>query len=207
MADAAAFWDRIADWYAKKPVKDTESYEKTLECVRKHLSASDDVLEVGCGTGSTALWLAPHAEQILATDFSSRMIGIAQRKAAAQQVENVRFEQATLFDDSLAPGRFDVVMAFNLLHLLDDLPGALRWIGELLKPGGMFISKTVCLGEQASMLRFVLPIMKALGLGPLVRVLTIAELETALTDAGFELVETGLHPPSPPSRFIVARKV
>jgi ubiquinone/menaquinone biosynthesis C-methylase UbiE len=75
----------------RAPSKDAESYEKTLECTRKHLPASDVVLEVGCGTGSNALVLAPSAKQITATDTSSRMIEIAKEKAAAHKVENVRF--------------------------------------------------------------------------------------------------------------------
>jgi ubiquinone/menaquinone biosynthesis C-methylase UbiE len=70
MADPARFWDRRADGYSKRPIKDMESYEKTLDCTRKHLSASDEVLEVGCGTGTTALRLAPVVKQITATDIS-----------------------------------------------------------------------------------------------------------------------------------------
>ncbi len=77
MPDAAAFWDNLADRYSKKPVKDTESYNRTLDCTRKHLSATDEILEVGCGTGTTALLLAPSVKQITASDISSRMIEIA----------------------------------------------------------------------------------------------------------------------------------
>ena len=54
MRDSARFWDKLADKYSEKPVKDMENYNKTLDCTRKHLFASDSVLEVGCGTGTTA---------------------------------------------------------------------------------------------------------------------------------------------------------
>jgi ubiquinone/menaquinone biosynthesis C-methylase UbiE len=57
------------------------SGNKTLDCTRKHLSASDNVLEVGCGTGTTALLLAPSVKQITASDISSRTIEIAREKA------------------------------------------------------------------------------------------------------------------------------
>jgi len=206
MADSARFWDKRADRYAKSPVKDTESYEETLERTRNHLSDSDEVLEIGCGTGSTALLLAPSVKRILGTDISSRMIEIASDKALAQGVGNVDFERASLFDERLDEGPFDVVMGFNILHLLEDLPGAIRRIQELLKPGGRFISKTVCLAEQTRLWGVLLSVMRPLGFAPYVHCLTVVELEDTLARAGFEILETGFYPPSPPSRFIVARK-
>lgn len=204
--DAAGFWDKRADGYAKKPVKDPESYEKTLDRTRKHLSAGHRILEVGCGTGTTALLLAPGAGRITATDVSPRMIEIARAKAATRGVENVDFHPGTLFDADLEPGSFDVVLAFNLLHLLGDVPAAARRAGELLAPGGLFISKTACLAEQTRLWGPVLRVLRLLGIAPLVRCLTIAELEDAITGAGFGIVETGVFPASPPSRFVVARK-
>jgi ubiquinone/menaquinone biosynthesis C-methylase UbiE len=204
--DPARFWDKRADKYAKRPVKDQESYNRTLDCTRKHLSASDEVLEVGCGTGTTALLLAPSVKQVTASDISSRMLEIAREKAVAQDVENVRFDHATLFDEALKKGSFDVVMAFNFLHLLEDIPGAVRRINELLKRGGLFISKTVCLAEQSRLWSALLAVLKPLGFAPYVKCLKVAELEGIITGADFEIIETGFHPTSPPSRFVVARK-
>jgi SAM-dependent methyltransferase len=176
MRDSAEFWDKLADKYSKKPVKDMENYNKTLDCTRKHLSASDNVLEVGWG------------------------------KAVTQGVENVRFDRATLFDEDLEKGSFDVVMAFNFLLLLEDIPGAVRRVHELLKPGGLFISKTACLAEKSRLWNLLLAVMKPLGFAPYVKCLKVAELEDIITSTDFESVETGFYPPSPPSRFIVARK-
>ncbi len=206
MAETADFWDRVADRYAAKPVKDAASYEATLERTRAHLSGRNEVLEVGCGTGTTALRLAASVERITATDVSARMIAIAREKARAQAVENVRLEQATLFDPGLAPGSFDAVLAFNLLHLLPDLPGALRRIHALLVPGGVFVSKTICLGDRARLWRPVLAVMRALGLAPEVTFLRSAELEDEVEISGFAIVESEFLPASSASRFVVARK-
>lgn len=205
MRDPAEFWNKRADGYAKKAIQDTGSYQETLERTRAHLSPSNRVLEIGCGTGTTALLLAPSVDRITATDLSSRMIEIARGKAGSQGVENVDFRSGTLFDDDLEKESFDAVLAFNLLHLLEDLPGALRRIRELLKPGGAFVSKTVCLAEQSRLWGLLLAVMRPLGLAPPVRCLEVAELEGDIIGAGFEIVETGFYPPSPPSRFIVAR--
>ena len=206
MRDSAEFWDKLADKYSKKPIKDMENYNKTLDCTRKHLSASDNVLEVGCGTGTTALLLAPSVKQIAASDISSRMIEIAREKAVTQGVENVRFDRATLFAEDLEKGSFDVVMAFNFLLLLEDIPGAVHRVHELLKPGGLFISKTACLAEQSRLWNLLLAVMNPLGFAPYVKCLKVAELEDIITSTDFEIVETDFYPASPPRHFIVARK-
>jgi 2-polyprenyl-3-methyl-5-hydroxy-6-metoxy-1,4-benzoquinol methylase len=145
-------------------------------------------------------------KQITASDISSRMIEIANEKAVAQKVENVRFDHATLFDENLDKGSFDIVMGFNFLHLLEDIPSAVRRVNELLKPGGRFISKTVCLAEQSGLWSVLLAVGKLLGFAPYVKCLKVAELEDIITSTDFEIIETGFYPPSPPCRFIVARK-
>ncbi len=200
----AGFWDKRADRYSRSPIKDMASYEKTLECTRKHLSTTDRVLEVGCGTGTIALLLAPSVEHILATDISTRMIEIAREKAAAQGVDNAEFERATLDDGALPSAAFDAVLAFNFLHLLEDIPGSLDRIHDLLKPGGLFISKTVCLAERSRLLGLVIALMRVLGMAPYASSLRIAELEQLIRSAGFEIVEAGSYPH--PNRYLVARR-
>jgi ubiquinone/menaquinone biosynthesis C-methylase UbiE len=58
-ARKARFWDRIARKYAADPIADMAGYEATLQRVQGLLSTEQDVLEIGCGTGTTALRLAP----------------------------------------------------------------------------------------------------------------------------------------------------
>src|SRR5690606_3061107 len=167
---SSEFWNRSAAGYAKKPIADEEAYTQTLDRVRAHLSVSDKVLEVGCGTGTTALRLSPFAEHILATDLSHEMIRIARQKAEAQNVNNVEFRESTLDDAALPLTSFDTVMAFNVLHLVPDVSPALGRIHELLKPGGWFISKTPCVG--ASLIRHIIPVLRLFGQAPPVIYLT-----------------------------------
>jgi ubiquinone/menaquinone biosynthesis C-methylase UbiE len=216
MQDTAKFWDGIAEKYAKSPIADMDAYTYTLERTRSHLSPDDSVLEIGCGSGSTALLLAPSVREITASDVSPNMIAVGRRKASAEGVGNIRFLAAGIDDDTQGTEAHDVILAFNLLHLLPDLPQALTRINTMLKPGGLFISKTICRPESGmawtrqraffSLMMVVLPVMRLLGKAPFVRITRIGELEAAITRAGFQIIETGNHPASPPSRYIVARK-
>jgi ubiquinone/menaquinone biosynthesis C-methylase UbiE len=201
------FWDRLAKRYARMPVRNQASYEETLALTRTRLSKDDKLLEVGCGTGSTALLLADSVKHFLATDISGNMIAIAADKAKAQQVQNLDFLRATLFDDSLKPGSFDVILAFNLLHLLEDIPAAIGRVEELLKPDGRFISKTPCLAGHSRFLSLLVSVLSKIGIIPQVRFLSIEELESCIRQGNFSILETGNYPASPPSRFIVARRI
>ena len=206
MVNSEKFWNKAAEKYAKSPIKDMNAYNKSMALTKTRLSQDDNVLEFGCGTGSTALLLADSVNHIIASDISGNMIEIAKAKAQDQQIENVSFVKGTLSDNSLRKNSFDAIMAFNILHLIEDLPQTIARIDELLKPQGLFISKTVCMAEKSRLWAILLPIMRAIGLAPYVRLMKIRELENFITSKGFEIIETGNYPASPPSRFIIARK-
>jgi 2-polyprenyl-3-methyl-5-hydroxy-6-metoxy-1,4-benzoquinol methylase len=56
-----------------------------------------------------------------------------------------------IFDSKLQPESYSVILAFNILHLKQDVDKVLDRIKELLAPGGLLISKTVCAGEKFSL--------------------------------------------------------
>ncbi len=202
---AAPFWDKIAKKYAAKPVADPAAYEEKLTCVKSFLRKQDRVLEIGCGTGTTALHLSPYTQDYTGTDISGAMIEIAEAKRQDVGTPNLRF--AAIDAAEPAPGApFDVVMAFSLLHLVRDVPGTLATIHDQLEPGGLFISKTVCLGDANVGVRLFVRALQAIGIAPPITFLTALELRWALIQAGFEIVEQrhfgkGRHNP-----FFVARR-
>lgn len=204
MQDGAKFWDRAAARYARRKVMDPAAYAATLERVRAHLAPTDRVLEAGCGTGTTALMLAPGVAHLTGTDIAGAMIGIAQEKAARAGAANVAFLRAGLDDPALAGGAFDAVLAFNLLHLIPDTEGAVRRLAGLVRPGGKVIVKTPCLGERKGWLRPVVWVLRQFGRAPAVRFLKVAEMEAMFPAAGLSIVERGDYPASLPSRFVVA---
>ncbi|MCR9109766.1 class I SAM-dependent methyltransferase [Marivita sp. XM-24bin2] len=209
MYKSAKFWDRAADKYAASPIRNQEAYEATLEQMRTLLSPNDTVLELGCGTGTTAIALAPSLGHITATDVSDAMLDKGREKAEAAGTTNVDFVQSDAADAPAGP--FDAVLAMNLLHLLEDLDGALAEIDKRTKPGGLFISKTFCMPAKSSVIwwviQFALPVMQAIGKAPYFKKLSAADLDAAITRAGFTILETQMAPGKDPRRTVIARKI
>lgn len=210
----ARFWNWIAKRYARQKVFDSSAWEKSLDAIVSRLPADAAVMEFGCGTGSTALRLAPHAGAILATDLSPAMIAIAKEKlagpenSAASAAATVTFRVGSAEDVSLSDGPFDVIIAMNTLHLLRDLPRTLAHVRNLLKPGGIFISKTPCLADSKLIFRALAAIARTLPIGLHVRSVSGVSLEQMLADADFvaETVEYHADASRDPRPFIVARR-
>lgn len=204
--NTSAFWNRVARRYAGMSVRDPASYEATLDRVRAHLKPTDRVLEIGCGTGSTALLLAPMVGEYIATDYAAEMIAIAREKRADANIANLDFVIAQVGDASLPHGPFDVILAFNVLHLLPDRRKSLGGICTHLRADGRFISKTPCLGGLFRVFQPVVAAMRLLGKAPRISFVKPEALEREIAQSGFEISETGTYPARPPSRFIVAQK-
>ncbi|WP_204112884.1 class I SAM-dependent methyltransferase [Shimia biformata] len=210
MTSNAKFWDGIAEKYARDPIKDMKSYEYTLERTRSYLGKSDKVLELGAGTASTALLLADSAGQITASDLSDGMLNVGRRNAKAQGVGNIDFLCSDAMVAEVAPGSFDVVMAFNLLHLVPDLDAVLARAHEVLNPGGLLISKTPCLDDSnifaRGAFRVMIPVMQLFGKAPFVRYMTSDYLERRITRAGFTIIERVNLPGKVGRPYYVARR-
>ena len=93
----------------------------------------------------------------------------------------------------------------SVLHLLEDWPGALKKIHGWVKPGGYLVSSTACIADRMAFLRWVLPVMRWVGLVPFVRVFTEAELLDGMRDAGFDIVETW-RPDNGMAVFVIAQR-
>lgn len=209
MTQPAKFWDKHAEKYAASPIKDQDSYDYTLSRTASYLGLDDTVLEIGCGTGATALLLAEGAGQITGTDISPKMIEIANQRAREAGAENTTFEVKSAVQALQDAGGFNAVLGFNLFHLTEDFETLLAGLHDTLAPGALFISKTPCLAEPSIgfkrfLFRMLVPLMRAVGFAPFVRCFSFAELEEMITDAGFEIIETSSFPAM--SRYIVARR-
>ncbi|SSC74171.1 unnamed protein product [Ciceribacter sp. T2.26MG-112.2] len=196
------FWNRIAGRYAARPLKDVAAYEAMLADVASHLKPSDRVLELGCGTGGTAIRLAVGVAHWTATDFSSEMIDIARAKPAGDNISFVVADAGSAFDG----GPFDAICAFNVLHLVEDHPAALARIFANLKPGGLLITKTWCFADMPLRLRALFSLLRVVGMFPAATALTVSQLRQAIVQAGFEIAEERIFGKYPQNPYIVARR-
>jgi cyclopropane fatty-acyl-phospholipid synthase-like methyltransferase len=204
MSDSA-FWDRLAPKYYRQRIDNLAAYEQTLERVRAHLKPTDRVIELGCGTGGTAVLLAPHVARWVASDGSKEMIRCAEVRLADERApSNVELRVATM-GSAPAGAPYDVACAFNVLHLVDDLAEAVRFLRSVLVPGGLAISKTPCLREHGIAIRALLPVLRMVGRAPPVCVFDTSELEQAFVREGFRLEESRTFDTAKTARFLVAR--
>tara|TARA_R110002073_G_scaffold44540_1_gene123401 strand:+ start:8870 stop:9487 length:618 start_codon:yes stop_codon:yes gene_type:complete len=204
MKDSKQFWDKAAEKYIKSPIKDEATYQQKLAITQEVLRSDSKVLEFGCGSGATAIFHAPYVEQVVATDISDKMIEAAQRKAVEAGVQNIVFQQGALDSLKLQNESFDAVLGLNVLHLMEDLDGAIASVHRLLKNDGVFVSSTSLIGEINFAFRWLISGMQFLGLAPYVSRLTKSQLISKLLKSGFTIEREWQT--SHESVFIVARK-
>ncbi len=199
------FWDWTARRYDKQAQKD-ETHTWAVERFAKYLKADDTVLDYACGTGVVTYKIAADVKEVHAIDTSARMIDLAKERAREREVANVHFARKTIFDEGLEKESYDVILAFNILHLLEDARKAVQRASELLKPGGLMVAVTPCLGEAGVILRTLLPLISKLGILSHLRTFRISEVKDLVRDGGFQILESEVLEGTIPSSFVVARK-
>ncbi|MCE7739913.1 MAG: class I SAM-dependent methyltransferase [Candidatus Heimdallarchaeota archaeon] len=207
MNKSEKFWDRSAKEYENKKINWEKIYNRAVENTKKHLNSSDVVLDYACGAGVITAQIADYVKEIHAIDISSKMIDVAQRIADERKIENINFSKTTIFDDRYERESFNVITAFNILHLLEDSLEVIQRINKLLKPGGLFISETPCMGEKKSLLGTFLSLLSKLRIVPYLNPLKFSELEDLLKEGNFQIIETEDLQKKQMNYFIVAKKI
>jgi ubiquinone/menaquinone biosynthesis C-methylase UbiE len=207
MATSPFLWNWLAKGYAKSPVADAAAYQRKLEVTRSYFTPVSEVMEFGCGTGTTAVSHAPFVRHIHACDISKNMLDIARGRAREAGVANVTFELADIIDLDLPDSRFDVVMGHSILHLLkpEMRKAVLAKVYRLLKPGGVFVSSTVCGDAIPGWGKALILVMRALPMMPPVQTLARDDLRRDITAAGLA-IEHDWAPNPRSALFLVARK-
>ncbi|MGS2760640.1 class I SAM-dependent methyltransferase [Sinomicrobium sp. M5D2P9] len=203
---AEKFWDRAASSYDREEKKDKETYLQITEKLKGCLKPTDIILDFGCATGIISNEIASSVKKVHAIDISSKMIINAKAKAEARKIHNIEYTKATIFDKGLKTGTFDVVLASYILHLVEDTQIVVQRIKELLKPGGLIISVTPCMGEKP-VLSGCLSMLGRMGFVPRIKSFEVTDLQGLLTAEGFEILKNEKLPKTSDQYFIVVRKL
>jgi 2-polyprenyl-3-methyl-5-hydroxy-6-metoxy-1,4-benzoquinol methylase len=199
MYKSEKFWDRFAGQKEEIPVD-------TVRKIKTYLDKSHKVLDFGCATGTISNEIAGDVKELLGIDISSKMVQAAQNNSDSRNISNTRFLQSSIFDEKLDSDTYDIILAFNILHLLDNAPEVMLRLYQLLKPGGIIISSSACLNEKKTMLASGLFLLSKIRLIPPINTFSSMELADLFTDSGFDIIESISEFQGKLSHLITARK-
>ena len=205
---SSRFWDKRSKVFDEQVLSKYENaYKKTIKRSIPFLNAEDTMLEIGCGTGIATITLADYVKKITAIDISEEMMLQAAEKAKEKGKENITFQQKDLMELCAEPESYDVVAAYNVLLYMKNQDKVLEKIYEILKPGGILLSATDCLGRNLSRDSVRKFWKSKLHLMPYVSFDTPVGLMRKIQRKGFLVIEiVNLHK-NPPNIFIVAQKI
>jgi len=194
MNKAQKFWDKQVKRFNDNQKQFELASQEIISRTKEHLNPNDNVLDFGCAAGTKTLELANGVKHIHGLDFSAAMISEAIKKKNKVNVTNVSFSQGTIFNDDLEKASFDKIIAYSIIHLLEDSEDVIQKIHELLKPGGLFISETACFKDKMdpkTRLKFTTyRFMKLLGFFPLhLNMFKTSDIEQLIKSLNFNIVK------------------
>lgn len=127
-------WEREAEnWIAFARLGDDAYWEYSPSFFELVPPPGRATLEIGCGEGRVTRDLAARGHRVTAVDASPTLLAAAEE--AMPEAEYVLADAADLpFDDA----SFDLVVSYNSLIDIQDMPGAVREAARVLEEGGRF---------------------------------------------------------------------
>jgi ubiquinone/menaquinone biosynthesis C-methylase UbiE len=152
-AKAATTYDAAADHFDDEPLSFWDRIGRRT-VARLGLQTGANVLDVGCGTGASAL---PAAQVVgpdgfvLGVDLSTRLLDRARKKAMTHGLANVEFRLADMTALGYPDGQFDAVVSVFSIFFVPDMEGLVRELWRMVRPGGKLAVTTwgPCIFEPA----------------------------------------------------------
>ncbi len=157
------FWDRWAWFYDLAELTNRGAYAAAARRVGELVPVGAKVLDCAAGTGKFSLAAAERAAFVLCTDLSRPMLDRAGKKAAKQGRSNIRFAVRDITALPDPDGAFDVAIAANVLHLLEDPKPAVRELWRVTAPGGRLILPTFLQGSAGAAYGTMIKIYQGVG--------------------------------------------
>jgi ubiquinone/menaquinone biosynthesis C-methylase UbiE len=137
-AKAAATYDAAADHFDDEPLSFWDKIGRNT-VARLGLMSGASVLDVGCGTGASALPAAQAVGahgSVLGVDLAASLLDRARRKATSSGFTNVEFRLADMTTLGYPDGRFDAVVSVFSIFFVPDMEGLVRELWRMVRPGG-----------------------------------------------------------------------
>jgi cyclopropane fatty-acyl-phospholipid synthase-like methyltransferase len=129
---------------------DSGKVDPHLTAIIEQLALPDQsaVLEIGCGTGTNALWLAQRGYRVTAIDVAEKAIAMTRDKVKAYGGPDVTFDTADILDG--LTGNYDFAFDRGCFHSVtdDERPIFAANLAAALKPGAWWLSLCGSADEQ-----------------------------------------------------------
>jgi phosphoethanolamine N-methyltransferase len=145
------------------------------------LTAGMTVLDIGCGIGGSAFYLARNYDvQVHGLDLSTNMLHLAQERCQEAQLEHlVTFEHGDILNFE-GRGQYDLVYSRDVFLHIHDKMALFKIIKDCLRPGGVLLFSDYCCGEGDKSPEFEAYIQERC-----YHLLSVAGYEALLKQAGF----------------------
>lgn len=204
--DNVKFWQSIAGKYDRIMGLIAKDYAKLIERIVSDVKPNWRVLEVAMGTALITLEVAKKADEVIGLDLSSEMVRVATQKAAAMEVENVKFVVGSAYQLEFEDAVFDCVITANALHVMETPKKTLAEAKRVLKPGGTLIAMSYCHGESMWM-RIKSRIITTISRFKVYHRMTAKETAELVEASGFKVIKLDKVIAGFPLAYIIATPV
>lgn len=184
---------------------DLTENESVLHTV-KYLKPHQTVLNIGNDTYTYNNEIAERVKDLYELNLAQFEASNAEHQAPKLTSEVTSGDDTALSKENIEEQKFDIVTAFHVLQSSSDIQAAFHRINTLLKPGGLIISATTCLGERRSFGESIIAITNNSNMNQKPKMFSIAELENWVSAGNFEIIETRTLNQCSNDYFLVARK-
>ncbi len=140
-------WDKMSPFYDFfENIYNGKCYKGIAEKIKEYVTEDDVILECACGTGLLTLPMAQKCKKLIATDYSEGMLRQTKKKVA--KYSNTKVGKASILELPFKEDKFDVVVAANVIHLLDEPDKAISELKRVCKPNGKIILPTYINNEK-----------------------------------------------------------
>ena len=197
-------WDKLSPFYDMfEMLYNGKVFKGIAKEIKNYVGVNDTVLECACGTGLLTVPMAEKCKKLIATDYSIGMLKQTRKKL--QRFSNVKLRRVSIVEIPYKDNSFDVVVAANVIHLLDNPDKAMRELLRVCKKGGKIIIPTY-INKQKKNAMFAAGILAKTGVD-FKRQFNIASYKRFFSDLGFENVQYRIIAGHMPCAFAIIKNI